>query len=155
MLGFFLMLWSAVGFIQNKKFFSAAPKDIQAVIVDKEERFKGQRVVGYIMLVISLILLVGSPICGLVDGVINHFSYWMFFFRFLILFVGVKLFDMTFFDIYLLCYSNFFPHYFPECKDLVGPRQLGFNIKSQIIKLIVYLALSFAVAGLAILIKMD
>ena len=42
------------------------------------------------------------------------------FFRLLILFIGTKLFDMTLFDFYLLCYSIFFPHYFPECKELVG-----------------------------------
>lgn len=153
MLGLFLMLWSAVGFIQNKKLFTSAPKDIQEVIVEKKERFKGQHIVGYFILTLSIILLIGSPIYGLIDGVINHFSYWMFFYRFLILFVGLKLFDMTFFDIYLFCYSNFFPRYYPECKDLVGPRQLGFNIKSQIIKLLLYIAISFGLAGLAILIN--
>ena len=99
MLGFFLMLWSAVGFIQNRKFFSSAPKDIQRAIVDKKERFRGQHVFGYIMLIVSLLLLIGSPIIGFIDGVNNHFTYWMFFFRFLILFIGTKLFDMTFFDI--------------------------------------------------------
>ncbi|MBQ2053029.1 MAG: hypothetical protein II494_05060 [Bacilli bacterium] len=76
-----------------------------------------------------------------------------FFFRFLILFIGTKLFDMTFFDIYLLCYSNFFPHYFPECRKLVGPRQLGFNLKSQLIKLLIYTAVSFGLAALAVLVK--
>ena len=77
----------------------------------------------------------------------------VFFFRFLILFIGTKLFDMTFFDIYLLCYSNFYPHYFPECKELVGPRQLGFNLKSQLIKLLIYTAVSFGLAALAVLVK--
>ena len=77
----------------------------------------------------------------------------VFFFRFLILFIGTKLFDTTFFDIYLSCYSNFFQHYFPECKELVGSRQLGFNLKSQLIKLLIYAAVSFGLAALAVLIK--
>ena len=76
-----------------------------------------------------------------------------FSFRFLILFIGTEFFDMTFFDIYLLCYSNFFPHYFPECKELVGPRQLGFNLKWQLIKLLIYTAVSFDLAVLAVLVK--
>ena len=42
MAGLFLMLWGAVGFVQNKKFFSSAPKEALKVIQPKEERFKGQ-----------------------------------------------------------------------------------------------------------------
>lgn len=76
-----------------------------------------------------------------------------FSFRFLILFIGTKLFDMTFFDIYLLCYSSFFPHYYQERKELVGPRRLGFNLKSQLIKLLIYTAVSFGLAALAVLVK--
>ena len=41
MAGLFLMLWGAVGFVQNKKFFSSAPKEALKVIQPKEERFKG------------------------------------------------------------------------------------------------------------------
>ena len=33
-----LMLWAGVALVQNKKFFTSAPKDIQAVIQEKPER---------------------------------------------------------------------------------------------------------------------
>ena len=41
MAGLFLMLWSGVGFIQDKKFFSSAPKEAIEVTPDYvPERFK-------------------------------------------------------------------------------------------------------------------
>ena len=43
---FFLMLYSAARFIQNKKFFSFIPKAIVETVRPKEERFKGQHVLG-------------------------------------------------------------------------------------------------------------
>ncbi|MBQ7242965.1 MAG: hypothetical protein IJS52_02020 [Bacilli bacterium] len=46
MLGFFLMLYSAARFIQSKKFFSFIPKAIVETVRPKEERFKGQYVLG-------------------------------------------------------------------------------------------------------------
>ena len=40
MLGLFLMLWGGVGFIQDKRFFSSAPKEVQNVVPEtKPERF--------------------------------------------------------------------------------------------------------------------
>ncbi len=39
MLGYFLILYGGVGFIQDKRFFSSAHKEILAVIPDKKERF--------------------------------------------------------------------------------------------------------------------
>ena len=44
MAGLFLMLWSGVGFIQDKRFFTSAHKEILAVVEPKKERFKGQHV---------------------------------------------------------------------------------------------------------------
>ena len=55
MAGLFLMLWGAVGFVQNKKLFSSAPKEALKVIQPKEERFKGQHIVGWSLLILSLV----------------------------------------------------------------------------------------------------
>ncbi len=75
MLGFFLMLWSAVGFIQNKKFFSSAPKAIVEAVEPKEEKFKGQHIVGWILMVLSFVLLIGPVVYGIYDGVTREFGY--------------------------------------------------------------------------------
>ena len=41
MLAYFLVLYGAVGFIQDKRFFDSAPKENLAAIPDKKERFRG------------------------------------------------------------------------------------------------------------------
>ena len=46
MAALFLLLWGAVGFVQEKKFFTSAPKDIQAAVKEHSERFPGQKVLG-------------------------------------------------------------------------------------------------------------
>lgn len=53
----------------------------------------------------------------------------------------------------LIVLFEFLPAFFPECRELVGPRQLGFNLKSQLIKLLIYTAVSFGLAALAVLVK--
>lgn len=50
-----LMLISAVAFIQNKKFFSSAPKEAQKVIEPRtEELFYGARTIGWALLGFSI-----------------------------------------------------------------------------------------------------
>ena len=39
---------------------------------------------------------------------------------------------LDFFDFYLLCRSRFFPHYFPEVEQLLGPHLFGYNWKSHL-----------------------
>ncbi len=36
----------------------------------------------------------------------------------------MELYDILFFDWFLLCHSNFFPHFYPELKGIVGPHRL-------------------------------
>ena len=55
-----LMLLSAVAFIQNKKFFSSAPKEAQEVIQPREkELFYGARVIGWTLMIFSILMIVG------------------------------------------------------------------------------------------------
>ncbi|MCR4911193.1 MAG: hypothetical protein K5925_01545 [Bacilli bacterium] len=146
MLGFFLMLWSAVGFIQNKKFFSSAPKSIVEAVQPKPERFKGQHIIGWILMILSFVLLIGPVAYGVYDGVTREFGYWDFFVRFVIMTVSLKVFDILFFDLVLLCHSNFFPHFYPEVKDLVGPQNFGYNKWTHIIHIVVFVGISFLLA---------
>ena len=39
-----LLLYAAVAFIQDRRFFTTAPKAIQAAALEHEERFPGQRI---------------------------------------------------------------------------------------------------------------
>lgn len=79
MAGLFLMLWGAVGFVQEERFFSSAPQEVLDVIQPKEVRFKGQHAVGWVMLVLSLALMVGAILYGGYDGIRNDFGLWQLF----------------------------------------------------------------------------
>ncbi len=47
MLAYFLVLYGAVGFIQNKRFFGSAPQENLAAILDKKERFRDAHGIGW------------------------------------------------------------------------------------------------------------
>lgn len=49
MVGYFLLLYAGVGLIQDKRFFSSAPKENLAVIPDKKERFRGAHILGWML----------------------------------------------------------------------------------------------------------
>lgn len=79
MAGLFMLLWGAVGFVQDKRLFSSAPKEIVAVIQPKTERFSGQHIVGWCMMILGLLLMIGAVIFGAWNGVRNDFAFRQFF----------------------------------------------------------------------------
>lgn len=134
MIGLFLMLLAGVGFIQDKRFFSSAPKQTNDVIPDtKPERFKGQHAVGWAMAVISIIMMIGAPVFAAVNGIQNDFTFTQFYVRFIIMLLMVKAFDIGFFDWVLLCNGglNFFPHFYPETKAVLSRDIFGYNRKTH------------------------
>lgn len=133
--GILLMLWSGVAFIQDKKYFTSAPKDVQAAILPHEERFPGAHLLGWILMALSAVLMIGAVIFAIVDGLRQHYSFGQFFLRFLILLDGYKIWDMIFLDWYLLTKSHFYQHYFPEVAGCESLTHTGFNTKSQLLKL--------------------
>ncbi len=149
MAGLFLMLWGGVGFLQDKRFFSSAPKEELAVIPDRlPERFRGQYAVGWMMIVCSLLLMGGAIVIGAWDGVRNGFGFLQFFVRFILMLLGLKAFDVIFFDWVLLCNAgfNFFPHYYPETKAVLGRHLFGYNWRTHLTHIA---AFPFAAALLA------
>ena len=152
MAGLFLMLWGAVGFVQNKNFFTSAPKEALDVIQPKEERFKGQHAVGWAMLILSLALMGGALIYGTYDGIKNGFGFWQFFSRFTAMLLLLKAFDILFFDYYLLCRSGFFSHFYPEVKPILGPHLFGFNRKSHMFQIVLIISFSLIAAHICTLI---
>lgn len=140
MAGLFLMLWSGVAFIQDKRFFSSAHPDILAIITPKKERFFGQHILGYILAFLSIVLNIGAVAIGAEDGISSGFTFWQFFLRFGLMVILLKAFDVIFFDWVLLCNSGFFPHYYPETAAVVGRRLFGYNKVSHVIHTLVYLS---------------
>ena len=149
MLGLFLMLWGGVGFIQDKRFFSSAPKEVQEAVPEtKPERFKGQHTVGWVMIVLSFLFMIGALALGAWDGIRNNFDFWQFFLRFVIMLLGLKAYDIGFFDWVLLCNSEFgfFPHYYPETKPVLGHYLFGYNRKTHLSHIIAGIPLSALMA---------
>ncbi|MCR5154542.1 MAG: hypothetical protein K6B75_06820 [Lachnospiraceae bacterium] len=151
MLGLMLMLLAAVGFIQDKKMFTSAPKEVCEAILPKPERFKGQHFLGWVIMMIAFLCFIAALLFGALDGIQNGLSFVSMFLRFLIMMLMVKAFDICFFDWFLLCRSGFFPHYFPEVKPLLGPHLFGFNAKSHLLQILVFIPASLALAGICML----
>lgn len=148
---YFLILYGVVGFIQDKRFFSSAPKENLEAIPDSKERFRGAHVIGWIIEVIALLMFIGAVVLGVWDGVKNDYGFLNFFARFLIMLYCMEIYDICFFDWVLLCHSNFFPHFYPELKGVVGPHMFGYNKKTHILHFIIYIPICAVVAWICTL----
>ncbi|MCM1468519.1 MAG: hypothetical protein NC086_10255 [Alistipes sp.] len=135
---FFILLWAAVALVQSKKLFGTAPKDIQAVVLEHEERFPGARLLGWALLIIDIAAFLSVFVYAGWDGIQSGFGFWQFMARFLIMLYLLKAFDIIFFDWFLLTKSHFFQHYYPETEGCAGYHQFGFNRKEQIAKIILF-----------------
>ena len=59
----YFLLYGAVGFIQDKRFFSSAPKENLYAIPDtKEERFRGAHIAGWCIVILALVMFAGALI---------------------------------------------------------------------------------------------
>ena len=149
MAGLFLMLLGGVGFIQDRRFFSSAPREVIDVVPAlKPVRFPGQRAVGWGMIALSLALMVGAPVLGAWDGIRNSFGFRQFFLRFVVMLLGLKAFDIGFFDWFLLCNAglNFFPRFYPETKAVLGHHLFGYNWKTHLAHIIATFPVSVLLA---------
>lgn len=146
MAAYFLILYAGVGFIQDKRFFGSAPKENLAAIPDRKERFPGAHEVGWCIGAAAILLFAGVFIFGAWDGVRNGFGFGAFFARFFVMLYVMEIYDILFFDWVLLCHSNFFPHFYPELKGIVGPQMFGYNRKEHIRHFVLYIPLCAVMA---------
>ncbi len=143
-----LMLLSAVAFIQDKKFFSSAPKEAQEVLLQRDnELFCGARTIGWTLMVFSILMILGVGVVSIWDGFRNDYAFRHFFTRFVIIFTVYKLYDMICFDYFLLMKFHFFQYYFPEVGSVYPLKKYGFNIKSQLLKLFIIFPAASALAA--------
>ncbi len=71
--------------------------------------------------------------------------------RFLAVLYAMEIYDIIFFDWVLLCHSNFFPHFYPELKGVVGPHMFGYNKRTHIWHFVIYIPASAVAAWLCAL----
>ena len=143
-----LMLLSAVAFIQNEKFFSSAPKEAREVIRPrKTELFYGARAIGWTLMAFAILMILGVGVISIWDSFRSGFTFWQFFPRFVLIFTIYKVYDMVCFDYFLLMKFHFFQYYFPEVGSVYPLKKYGFNIKSQLLKLLVIFPAASALAA--------
>ena len=143
-----LMLLSAVAFIQKKEFFSSAPREAREAILPREkELFYGARTIGWTLMVFSILMILGVGIISIWDGFRSGFTFWQFFTRFVLIFTIYKVYDMVCFDYFLLMKFRFFQHYYPEVGSVYPLKKYGYNLKSQLLKLLVIFPAASALAA--------
>lgn len=143
-----LLLIAAVAFVQDKRLFSSAPKEALAVLKDRnEELFYGARTMGLVLMIISVLMILGVGLVAIWDGLRSGYSFSRFFLRFVLIFTIYKSYDMIFFDWFLLCKFHFFQYYFPEVESVYNGRKYGFNIRSQLLKLLVIFPMASMLAA--------
>ncbi len=143
-----LMLLSAVAFIRKNSFFSSAPKEARAVLKSREkELFAGAHAMGWVLLVMSVLVMTGVFVIAAWDSIRSGYTFRQSFARFVTILTVYKLYDMTFFDWFLLCRFHFFQHYYPEVEPVYNGRKYGFNLKSQLLKLLVIFPAASALAA--------
>ena len=92
-------------------------------------------------------MIAGVGVIAIWDGFRSGFDFWQFFLRFVLIFTIYKIYDMVCFDYFLLCKFKFFQHYFPEVSSVYDGRKYGYNIKSQLLKLLVIFPAASALAA--------
>ncbi len=143
-----LMMIAAVAFIQDPKMFSSAPKEAQRAILPRDKGlFYGARVIGWTLMIFSFLMILGVGVIAIWDGLKTGYTFWQFFLRFVFIFTVYKLYDMVCFDYFLLMKFHFFQFYFPEVESVFRNRKYGYNIKSQLIKLLIVFPAASAVAA--------
>ena len=101
MLAYFLLLYGAVGFIQDKRFFASAPKENLAVIPDRKERFRGAHALGWGIEGLAAALFIGAAVLCVWDGVQRDFGFLLFLRGFLRCFMPWR--SMTLFSLIGCC----------------------------------------------------
>jgi len=143
-----LMLLSAVAFIQKKEFFSSAPREAREVTLPREkELFYGARTIGWTLMIFSILMILGVGTIAIWDGFRSEFTFWQFFTRFVLIFTIYKVYDMVCFDYFLLMKFHFFQYYYPEVGSVYPLKKYGYNIKSQLLKLLLIFPAASAIAA--------
>ena len=117
------------------------------ILPREKELFYGARTIGWALMIFSVLIILGVGIVSVWDGFRNGFTFWQFFTRFVVIFTVYKLYDMICFDYFLLMKFHFFQFYYPETQSALAGRKYGFNIKSQLLKLLVIFPAASAIAA--------
>jgi len=142
---FVLFMVVSIAFLL-KLIIRTAPEDVQERLKDRPDPPMWQTVLGIVLAAACLAGIAGVLIWAGADAVRTDMSFARIFVRFLILFEGYKLFDMVFLDWLMLTKLNVYQRFFPEVKGCKSMEKFGFNLKEQLIKIVIFALLALVVA---------
>lgn len=133
-IAFFLMILGVTVTLPSPMLISFFPEDVQERLRPRVENqpMTFKRAMGWVMLAAFCLFYIGIVVYGASAGIKNGYSFWQFLLRFLIIGAAMKVFDIVFFDWFILTRTRFFQHFFPETEGCRGWKEFGFNRKQQI-----------------------
>ena len=132
----FLMIWSATYFLPWSGLMEFFPEDIRDKAAWHKPPFPGAPRIGWICLILCAAGMAGVILYAGWDGIQRGYTFKDFLIRFLVIFVGIKAFDIIALDYFLITKSHFFQHYFPETEGCEGYHRFGYNKNQQIPRVI-------------------
>ncbi len=123
-----------------------APDDIKDMMSNIPDRPAWVNILGVCIMLAGFVGVIAIFIWAAVDIVKTNMSFKEAFIRFLIITEGYKLFDIICFDYLMLTKLKLPVKLYPETKGAKGYDNFGFNAKSQIIKIVIFLGISFICA---------
>ena len=150
-IGITLLLVSGVVFIQDRRFFTTAPKDIQERLTDHKERFMGQHILGYVLAAVSILIVTASFVYAACDGIAKGYGFIDFFLRNMFILLVYKVYDIICFDWLLLTRSHFFQHWYPETEGCKGYHSFGFNRREQIRETLTFPVIAGIISFIAVM----
>jgi hypothetical protein len=154
----FFGIWGVTVTMPTKLLAKNFPEDVQERLRPRLEEWERRgmsprRFLGWVILILFCIAYLGLFVFGGIDGLRRGFSFWQFFFRFLIIGGVIKAFDIGVLDYVLLTKTHFFQHYFPETEGCAGWQNFGYNRKQQTRQIVMILLGSALAAGICMLLR--
>ena len=129
----FLAIWAATLALPYKGLTKSFPKDVQERLAPRLDNLpmSGMRVLGCVILIFILAAMFGIIIYAGVDGIRQEYSFGRLLLRFLIIMIGVKVFDIVGLDFFLLTKTHFFSIIFRRQKVAQAGRSLGLTVRNR------------------------
>lgn len=128
----FLMIWACTYFYPWNRLLEFFPEDVKEKAMLHKPPFPAAPVIGWILMGLCMLGFIGVIVYGGIDGVRRGFTFGQFLIRFLIIFFGVKAFDIICLDYILITKTQFFQHYIPETRGCAGYHNFGYNRREQL-----------------------
>ena len=140
MAAYFLLLYAGVGLIQEKKFFSSAPREVFAAVPErKAERFRGAHILGWYLGILAMLLFLGAAVLAAWDGVRNGVTFGAFFTRYLVILYVMEAYDILFFRLGAAVPFELFPYFYPEVKGHRCPAAVRVQQKAHLTHFLLYI----------------